>query len=430
MLRPQAMKARYGSDYRNHAPPESAAAGWALVSASHSPSPRRNAQAQAEAQAEGRKSLLKTTGLWAPKEAAEDAEGLQGIEALQASQWAPKSSPRRSQSPLLAEALQASQWAPKSSPRRSQSLLTAAWRKSPLADSVGSASSSTAAAAAAAVGAAALGGGNIGMPPALRRLSTLGGGTIGMPPALRRLSTIDVPSDKRAHFNSLAQRLTDLEEEKNARLAAAQGMQNLAQHLSEDRHSLTPPSPPPSTSTPTMPDPVPMMRAASAPEASEIAAAAAAAGEGRAAAAAAIAAAARPSEFFGSDIVGSNSLSLGASVGGYSATQDASASSPPFNAGFSMPLGGFQTSPALLRTDLALDAQDLRGLDLPINTFSCTVGLKVSQAQYYIKSRQAVGALLKDLSLLALHAAQEANFEDEEEFDTRTPLPPDRSNRH
>eukprot|EP00904_Undaria_pinnatifida_P010967 jgi/Undpi1/6/HiC_scaffold_1.g00006.m1 len=38
------------------------------------------------------------------------------------------------------------------------------------------------------------------------------------------------------------------------------------------------------------------------------------------------------------------------------------------------------------------------GLDLPINTFSCTVGLKLSQANYYIKSSAAAAALCKELS--------------------------------
>ncbi|CAM9943752.1 unnamed protein product, partial [Sphacelaria rigidula] len=38
------------------------------------------------------------------------------------------------------------------------------------------------------------------------------------------------------------------------------------------------------------------------------------------------------------------------------------------------------------------------GLDFPINTFSCTVGLKLSQANYYIKSSLAAAALCKELS--------------------------------
>ncbi|CAN0246448.1 unnamed protein product [Laminaria digitata] len=37
------------------------------------------------------------------------------------------------------------------------------------------------------------------------------------------------------------------------------------------------------------------------------------------------------------------------------------------------------------------------GLDLPINTFSCTVGLKLSQANYYIKSSAAAAALCKEV---------------------------------
>ncbi|CAM9349148.1 unnamed protein product [Ectocarpus sp. 12 AP-2014] len=40
----------------------------------------------------------------------------------------------------------------------------------------------------------------------------------------------------------------------------------------------------------------------------------------------------------------------------------------------------------------------VNGLDLPINTFSCTVGLKLSQANYYIKSSAAAAALCKELS--------------------------------
>lgn len=38
----------------------------------------------------------------------------------------------------------------------------------------------------------------------------------------------------------------------------------------------------------------------------------------------------------------------------------------------------------------------VQGLDLPINTFSCTVGLKLSQANYYIKSSLAAAALCKE----------------------------------
>ena len=41
----------------------------------------------------------------------------------------------------------------------------------------------------------------------------------------------------------------------------------------------------------------------------------------------------------------------------------------------------------------------VQGLDLPINTFSCTVGLKLSQANYYIKSSLAAAALCKEASL-------------------------------
>ncbi|CAM9438504.1 unnamed protein product [Pylaiella littoralis] len=41
---------------------------------------------------------------------------------------------------------------------------------------------------------------------------------------------------------------------------------------------------------------------------------------------------------------------------------------------------------------------DIGGLDLPISTFSCTVGLKLSQANYYIKSSSAAAALCKELS--------------------------------
>lgn len=37
------------------------------------------------------------------------------------------------------------------------------------------------------------------------------------------------------------------------------------------------------------------------------------------------------------------------------------------------------------------------GLDFPINTFSCTVGLKLSQANYYIKSSLAAAALCKEV---------------------------------
>ncbi|CAM9407632.1 unnamed protein product [Ectocarpus sp. 13 AM-2016] len=40
----------------------------------------------------------------------------------------------------------------------------------------------------------------------------------------------------------------------------------------------------------------------------------------------------------------------------------------------------------------------VNGLDLPINTFSCTVGLKLSQANYYIKSSAAAAALCKEAS--------------------------------
>lgn len=40
----------------------------------------------------------------------------------------------------------------------------------------------------------------------------------------------------------------------------------------------------------------------------------------------------------------------------------------------------------------------VQGLDLPINTFSCTVGLKLSQANYYIKSSLAAAALCKEAS--------------------------------
>jgi trehalose 6-phosphate synthase/phosphatase len=42
------------------------------------------------------------------------------------------------------------------------------------------------------------------------------------------------------------------------------------------------------------------------------------------------------------------------------------------------------------------------GLELPINSFSCTVGLKLSQATYYLKSIPAVAALLKDMCQISV----------------------------
>ncbi|CAM9338518.1 unnamed protein product [Chrysoparadoxa australica] len=44
---------------------------------------------------------------------------------------------------------------------------------------------------------------------------------------------------------------------------------------------------------------------------------------------------------------------------------------------------------------------EARGLELPINSFSCTVGLKLSQASYYMKSRRAVHQLFQEMSQLS-----------------------------
>mmetsp|Transcript_12696 Transcript_12696/g.38287 ORF Transcript_12696/g.38287 Transcript_12696/m.38287 type:complete len:99 (+) Transcript_12696:839-1135(+) len=43
------------------------------------------------------------------------------------------------------------------------------------------------------------------------------------------------------------------------------------------------------------------------------------------------------------------------------------------------------------------------GLDLPLQTFSCIVGIKLSQATYYLKSTEMVATLLQHL---AQHSSQ------------------------
>ena len=57
------------------------------------------------------------------------------------------------------------------------------------------------------------------------------------------------------------------------------------------------------------------------------------------------------------------------------------------------------TSPLSLDTAAAAAADDTHpGLDLPLLTFSCIVGIKLSQATYYLRSQDLVAALLAQLA--------------------------------
>ena len=50
-------------------------------------------------------------------------------------------------------------------------------------------------------------------------------------------------------------------------------------------------------------------------------------------------------------------------------------------------------------SDAAAAADDTHpGLDLPLLTFSCIVGIKLSQATYYLRSQDLVAALLAQLA--------------------------------